>query len=122
MNEEFVKSIYEEAVGNGLDIYLTLFNSISNMNDDSLIPYWKDSKEFYNSLSDKNKEYFFNILKQTMIETVTTVFGAIDGCVTLDKFNANIKLTLNGEDTQGELLDYFLAYIEDNELGPGYRK
>ena len=50
-----------------------------------------------------------------MIDTVSNIFGIIDGSSTLNECNIQPKLLLNNIDTDGELQDIFLEYIEEIE-------
>jgi len=53
-----------------------------------------------------------NVIKQTIIDTVSTLFGIIDGPCTFSIPNTEFKLFINGEDSDMEMQDSFLAYIE----------
>lgn len=55
----------------------------------------------------------FEIIEQTMIDTVSTVLGIIDGHVTLADDSFEPKLMLNSKDTEGNLQDEFLINVEE---------
>jgi hypothetical protein len=51
-----------------------------------------------------------------MIDTVSNILGIIDGNSTLIDSAIEPKLLLDLKDTEGELQDCFLKFIEDDEL------
>ena len=50
-----------------------------------------------------------------MIDTISTVFGFLDGTSSIDEENYNIDILFNGTSIKGELQDAFLEYVEDIE-------
>lgn len=110
MKEIFVKSVYETVVEENKNLYKHLFET--TIVDKRTDEYWRQSLNLYNSLSTENKEALINIIKQTMIDTISNMFGIIDGSSTLKDSNIDAKLLLDGVDTEGELQDLFLSYVE----------
>jgi len=53
------------------------------------------------------------IVEQTMIDTVSHMLGVIDGSSTLNDCSLEPKLLLDSIDTEGELQDLFLEFIEE---------
>ncbi|AQS08749.1 hypothetical protein CLOBY_08590 [Clostridium saccharobutylicum] len=113
MNEIFIKSIYKSIVEENRHLYKNLLDN-TNI-DKASDEYWKKSLELYNSLSEENREVLINIIQQTMIDTISNMLGIIDGSSTLSGCDAEPKLYLDDTDTDGELQDLFLAYVEDIE-------
>ena len=113
MNEDFIKSIYKTIVEENKELYKDLFNNtnISEVSD----TYWKQSLQLYNDLSEDKRVVFISVIEQIMIDTVSIIFGIIDGSSTLNECNIQPKLLLNNIDTDGELQDIFLEYIEEIE-------
>lgn len=111
MKEEFIKSLYESIIEDNRKIYKNIFDK--TIIDKKTNGYWKLSLSFYNELSVENKAILFNIIEQTMIDTVSNVLGIVDGNVTLKNCNIEPKLFLDNNDTDSELQDLFLRYIED---------
>lgn len=58
----------------------------------------------------------FKVIKQTMIDTISHMLWIIDGSSTLLDCAIKPKLLLNSKDTEGELQDCFLEFIEENDL------
>ncbi|MDQ0271307.1 transposase [Cytobacillus purgationiresistens] len=112
MNEIFVKSLYESVVKENLQLYKNLYETtnVTPKTDN----YWKEAG-FYNSLSDENKDILMTIIEQTMIDTISNMLGIIDGSSTLKGCSLEPKLLLDSIDTEGELQDSFLEFIEERD-------
>ena len=78
--------------------------------------YWGKVLNFYEDLSEERKEILMSIIKQTIIDTISNVLGIIDGSSTLNDCDLEPKLLLDNKDTENELQDTFLAYIEENHM------
>lgn len=111
MNEVFIRSIYKTIVEENKELYKNLFNNTTI--DEASDEYWKQSLSLYNNLSQQNKDVLINIIKQTMIDTISNILGIIDGTSTLNECDIEPKLFLNNNDTNGELQDLFLRYVEE---------
>ena len=111
MNEKFAKSLYESIVKENLDLYKEDFEDTET--DSYTEEYWIKAIEFYNSLTDKHRDILMKIIEQTMVDTISNVLGIIDGHVTQADDSIKPKLYLNSKDTEGELQDSFLEYVED---------
>ncbi|MBU3179470.1 hypothetical protein KPL47_24685 [Clostridium estertheticum] len=111
MNDIFIKSIYQTIVEENREIYRQLFNE--TIVDKRTTEYWKQALSLYNNLSNENEEVMINIIEQTMIDTISNMLGIIDGSSTLKNCNIEPKLLLDNNDTDGELQDLFLEYVED---------
>lgn len=111
MNEVFIRSIYKTIVEENKELYRNLFNNITI--DEASDEYWKQSLNLYNNLSQQNKDILINIIEQTMIDTISNILGIIDGTSTLNGCDIEPKLFLNNNDTDGELQDLFLGYVEE---------
>ncbi|MED4172383.1 transposase [Halalkalibacterium halodurans] len=113
MQEAFVKALYESIVKENLNLYKELYettNVTSKTNE-----HWTQAIDLYNNLDNEDKAVLFKIIEQTMIDTISNMLGAIDGNSTLKDFEAEPKLLLDSVDTEGELQDYFLTFIEDKD-------
>lgn len=111
MNEEFVKRVYDTVIIEHISIYKDLFENTKVQ--DSTVDYWKDVMKFYNELDDSKKAVFYNILKQVLTDAVSEIFGIIDGSSTLKGGNLQIRMQIEGEDTEEELQDTFLVHVEE---------
>lgn len=113
MNDIFVKSLYETIIKENLQLYKNLYETtnVTSKTDD----YWKKAIGFYNSLTDENKDTLMRIIEQTMIDTISNMLGVIDGSSTLKDCSLEPKLLLDSIDTDGELQDSFLEFIEERD-------
>lgn len=112
MNEEFVKSIYETVVEEGKNIYKDLYENTEVT--ERTVDYWKNALELYRSFDDRQKKVFLDIVKQTMIDTISSVFGILDGSSTLSGGDFEFEVKINGIGTEDELQDIFLGFVEEN--------
>lgn len=111
MNETFVKSLYESIVEENLEIYREMYET--TIIDSKTDEYWKKVIEFYNNLEDEKKDVLMKIVEQTMIDTISNMLGVIDGSSTLTGCSLEPRLLLDSVDTEGELQDAFLEFIEE---------
>jgi len=112
MNEEFTKNIFKGIVKENIKIYKDLYDSFEIT--DKTVDYWKNSIQLYQSFDENQKENFFRILEQTMIDTISNLFGVLDGNTNLSGNEYEVRVEINGVDTNNELQDSFLEYIEEN--------
>ena len=115
MNVEFIKSLYDSIVEENIQLYQEEFSNTVDSNE-VLDEYWGKVLNFYEDLSEERKEILMSIIKQTIIDTNSNVLGIIDGSSTLNDCDLEPKLLLDNKDTENELQDTFLAYIEENHM------
>ena len=113
MNDIFVKSLYESIVQENLQLYKDLYETtnVTSKTDE----YWKKSIGLYDNLTDENKDTLMKIIEQTIIDTISNMLGVIDGSSTLNDCSLEPKLLLDSTDTEGELQDLFLEFIEERD-------
>lgn len=112
MNEKFVKCIYETIVEGGKNIYQELYENTEVT--EKTTDYWRDLLHLYGSFDDKQKKVFIGIIKQTMIDTISSIFGVLDGSSALLGGDFKFEVKINGICTEENLQDTFLGFIEDN--------
>lgn len=108
---EFVQKIYEEVVNGGDNGYRELFNStkIERVTD----PYFKAVLPFYASLSNDQKEILFSIMRQVAIDSLSDLFGILDGVSTIDDEVTEFSVSPSNKSTPFRYLqENFLAYDE----------
>ncbi|MDF2801267.1 MAG: transposase mutator type [Anaerocolumna sp.] len=113
MNEEFIKRLYETSIIDGLESYKNQFNN--TVITDKTAEFTKKALDMYQSLTSDQKEVFFEVLKITMIDTISLMFGVLDGSSTLNGGYMDVKMSIDGKDTEEELQDTFLEYVENIE-------
>lgn len=120
-NEVFVKAIYRTIIEGNLASYKEMYEERldhAKLGKSEIDVYWKKQDEFYNKLNSEQKEVLMLMMKQTMIDTISHVFGIIDGSSGLVDAEVEPTLLLDSIDSEGDLQDLFLAYIEDENLVP----
>jgi len=113
-SEELVKKIRSSVLDENQAISKDIFQS-TNINDASDL-YWQQALGLYEKLDDAEREIFFRIVHQTTVDTISNMFGVLDGVSTLEGFDGGFVLTLENEEEQlnGELQDIFLEIEEDS--------
>lgn len=120
-NEVFVKAIYRTIIEGNLASYKEMYEERldhAKLGKSEIDVYWEKQDEFYNKLNSEQKEVLMLMMKQTMIDTILHVFGIIDGSSGLVDAEVEPTLLLDSIDSEGDLQDLFLAYIEDENLAP----
>ncbi|SRR5699024_1024752 len=114
IREEFVQRVYESVVNENLDSYKDLFQNTEITN--TTMNYWKKAITFYSSFEDGEKSIFFDIIRQIIIDTISSIFGIMDGSSTLSGGDEiDVSVEINGIDTDHDLQDSFLAFVEEIE-------
>ena len=113
MNEIFIKSLYKTIVQEGKNEYKILLDNTRV--GDATDKYWISALQLYDNLTEENREKLIEVIELVMIDTISNMLGIIDGSSTLSGCDAEPKLYLNDADTDGELQDLFLEYVEEIE-------
>jgi len=108
----FVTEIKTTIVEENLSIYKDLFSStsIKDVTDE----YWKRALTLFNSLPAEQREVFFEVIRQTMVDTTSNILGIIDGVSVINHESDEFSLTY-GDDKKslfGDLQSLFLAEEE----------
>lgn len=112
MNEIFIKSLYETIIKDK-ELYR---DQLEHSNIDKVEEeYLKQVLEIYNNASEEKKDALIDFIGLVITDTVSDMLGIIDGSSTLNGCDAEPKLYLDDVDTDGELQDLFLEYIEEME-------
>jgi len=69
----------------------------------------------YSSFTKDQKKIFFDLLKIVIIDSISQIFGIIDGSSYLTGGNMEIEMSIEGQNTEGMLQDYFLSLVEEKE-------
>lgn len=115
MNDgDFVNCIRSNIIDANLQIYKDIF---AKTESDVSNSYWKKVLRFYGSLENPEKEILFKIIRQVMVDTISNLFGILDGvCITQEIPFGELTLELSGQRINGDLQDLFLE-IEEHERG-----
>lgn len=110
--KDFVIGLKTTVVEENLSIYKDLFSStsIKDVTDE----YWKRALTLFNSLPAEQREVFFEVIRQTMVDTTSNILGVIDGVSIMNDEADEFSLTY-GDDKKslpGDLQSLFLAEEE----------
>ncbi|MVU34403.1 transposase [Acinetobacter baumannii] len=117
--KEFVKELINTISDEYIDTYKQIYSSTLIDNKIKEDPYWFDALTFYQSLSQKDKETLFKIIKQTTIDTTSIILGIIVGPVSLNQIPGDFTLTYTENEKtvilNGDLQDEFLTKIKERD-------
>lgn len=117
--KEFVKEFINTVSDEYIDIYKDIYSSTLIDNKIKKDPYWFDALTFYQSLSENDKKILFKIIKQTTIDTTSTILGIIDGPVSLNQISGDFMLTYTENEKtvilSGDLQDEFLTKLREKD-------
>lgn len=105
----FVTGVIESAVDENVAMYAKLFASTETATDE----YWIAAKRFYDSLSAADREVVLRIMRQVAIDTVSTLFGILDGTSSISGAFEQFVLTHKRTKLNGDLQDLFIEAVED---------
>ncbi|WP_411835988.1 hypothetical protein ACLBNB_02325 [Pseudomonas chlororaphis subsp. aurantiaca] len=110
--KDFVAGLRENVIDENISIYKNLFSntSIEKVTDQ----YWKNVLALFQSLPSEQQAVFFELIRQTMIDTTSNILGILDGVSTLNGANDKFALTYgkSQETLTGDLQSLFLAEEE----------
>ena len=121
MIREKVEIIYESIVEEGMETYKQLYEETKIT--DRTIVFWRNAIKLYEKLDSNEKEIFFDIIEQVIIDTTSSIFGILDGSSSIaggGTLETDIKI--DNLDTEQNLQDYFLEIVQqlkDNERRRG---
>lgn len=111
---EFVQKVYAEIIEGGDTGYRELFSTtkVESVTD----PYFKKVLPFFHSLSKEQREILFLIMRQVAVDTLSALFGVLDGVSEIDE--QVIEFDLSPGEGQGKLRDIQAHFLEyDDEFG-----
>jgi hypothetical protein len=110
--ENFVSQVRSAVVQQNVTIYRELFESTTpeSVSD----AYWKRALTLHRSLSDGDRAVLFEIMRQVTVDTVSNLFGVLDGASALECPREEFVLTSRPDNRKinGNLQDLFLEAEE----------
>lgn len=107
--EELVAKIRKSVIDENQVLYRNLFEKtpIKSATD----PYWLKAKILFEFLNHDQRDIFFQVIRQTSIDTASNLLGIIDGVNSIDDVSGDFLLTYDGGDEplNGDLQSIFLA-------------
>lgn len=109
---EFVESLKVKIVDKSIDEYKQMFDKSGSATD----PVWKAMLVMYNSFSDEEKKAFLTFIRLVKANTLSALFGVLDGSSFLSDHKETFVLTSesDGETLNGSLQDIFWEMEEDS--------
>ncbi|WP_342512331.1 hypothetical protein MKY34_17150 [Sporosarcina sp. FSL K6-1522] len=103
------------------DIYLehiSSFEGILNTSTSDNADMLSESVRFYQSLNEEQKSLFFYLIQNSISDTISNVFGWLDGVYYLDNQTENVKLIFENSTSKlnGYLQDIWLAIEEGDDI------
>jgi hypothetical protein len=83
--------------------------------DEATDPYWKSLLGFFRSLSTQDQETTLRLIRQTVVDTVSSMLNVIDGLSSIAG-SRDIRLSVGGETISGDLQDLFLEAEEESRV------
>lgn len=110
--EHFVSRVRSTVVQQNAAIYRSLFESTTP--ESASDAYWKRALALHRSLSDKDQAVLLEIMRQVAVDTVSHLFGILDGASALEGPREDFMLTSQpgGSKLNGSLQDLFLEAEE----------
>jgi hypothetical protein len=109
--KEFVRAIKQRVIENDNNTYRDLLINAEGAKD----PIWNGMLSIYKKLSPQEKEKFIQFMRLIQVNTVSHIFGIIDGSTYLSEENDGMVLsTEDGETISGDLQDLFLEMEEES--------
>ena len=109
--DEFAAQVKKSIVDENVAIYRDLFENTEKASD----PYWQRALVLFRSLDDDQRSVFFEVLRQTAIDSVSNIFAIIDGVAVLEGQDGECVLRCGPDEISGSLQDEFLVLFEPRE-------
>lgn len=107
-----INEIYKELFNDNLKLYSERLNrKYSECNKEDA---FSQVNNVFIKLSEKEKQAMINMIKIVISDTASTILGTVDGTHMVNNIDKDFQLIYDDEEIQGDLQDYFLALIEDN--------
>ncbi|MCC5892758.1 transposase [Exiguobacterium sp.] len=113
--DQFVKAVYETVVQEGLHMYKEMYEEEISSSEVDL---YSQAIHMYQQMNAEQQRLMMHIIEVVMVDTVSHVFGAIDGTSPLTDSDIEATVLLDGTDTEMELQDAFIGYLQDEDLYP----
>jgi len=113
--EEFVKDVYATVVQDALSGYKDMYEEEVSLSD---IDLYSQAIHMYQQMDPEQQRLMMHIVEVVMVDTVSHVFGVIDGSSPLNDSDIEAKLLLDDIDTEGYLQDLFIGYLQEEDLYP----
>jgi len=114
--EKFIEGIRKSVI-NFLDDSCRHLFETTDINE-ATDPYWIRAQGLFNKLSAEDREVLLEMMRQSSIDTTSTLLSVFDGAGRVEGQSTDIVIRLDGESEPlgGDLQDIFLAAHEQDRL------
>ncbi len=109
-DEEFASGLVAAVVRSNAGLYDELFHTTDPAS--ATDPYWQAAAGLFASLGEADRRTFLEVVRQVMVDTVSSTLAIIDGVTDLDGQTAPLELRHGDQVLSGALQDLFLASVE----------
>ena len=113
--EQFVKAVYATVVQDALSDYKNMYEEEVSISDTEL---YSKAIHMYQQMDPEQQKLMMHIIEVVMVDTVSHIFGVIDGSSPLNDSDMEATLLLDDVDSEGELQDSFIGYLQEEDLYP----
>lgn len=113
--EQFVKAVYATVVQDALSDYKNMYEEEVSISDTEL---YSQAIHMYQQMDPEQQKLMMHIIEVVMVDTVSHIFGVIDGSSPLNDSDMEATLLLDDVDSEGELQDSFIGYLQEEDLYP----
>lgn len=113
--EQFVKAVYATVVQDALSDYKDMYEEEVSISDTEL---YSQAIHMYQQMDPEQQKLMMHIIEVVMVDTVSHIFGVIDGSSPLNDSDMEATLLLDDVDSEGELQDSFIGYLQEEDLYP----
>lgn len=113
--EQFVKAVYATVVQDALSDYKNMYEEEVSISDTEL---YSQAIHMYQQMDPEQQKLMMHIIEVVMVDTVSHIFGVIDGSSPLNDSDMEATLLLDDVDSEGELQDSFIGYLQEEDLFP----
>lgn len=109
----FVANLTNFVIEENNSLYRELFNNTTS--ESCTDEYWIKTLDFFNRLNEKDRETLFGIMRQTAVDTTSSILGVLDGTTYFGEEGCEFELysiDKKSEVTCGDLQDIFLQMEE----------
>lgn len=114
--EDFVNMLRVEVIDDNLKFYRRIYHDtdVTKVTD----PYYSEALSFFKTLSVKQQDLLFEIIRVSSVDTISMVLGVLDGSTTVRNFHADFGLFYDKqtEPLNGDLQDIFLELEEERNI------
>lgn len=112
---EFSIGLMHGVVDENVTAYRNMF--INSTLDNAVDPYGRRALTLFISLSNDQREDFFEVLRQVGIDMTSNILGVLDGVNAIEGIDSNLIVTdATGRRLNGDLQSYFLVEAEDKKM------